>query len=214
MVTWQKWRGRAGGGVVWVVGSGATAGLVDRRLFYGQIVVSVNHAAYEAGIRHGFVVSNHHGVAQELAEAMPNVVAVAPEVEQVPEEHRWHGRLTAPNVVTVPTADQRYDRWDAERDWPEPDTVLPMGPSSAQLALGWAELLGPSVIMLVGLDCGRLDGAKNLPGHTDYPDEHFHPQLWQRSLEGSARVLRSRGIGVHSVNPFVTLHLEGHTFGL
>lgn len=212
-MSWEDWRGRAAGRTVWVVGSGATLDFLDPTLFDGQVVISVNHACLEAGIAHQYVATNHHGMAQELAEQLPDCVVVTSDVEKVPEEHRHPVLPTAPNVLLAPTGEQKYDRWDAAVDWPSDGRILPMGPSSATLALGWAEHLGPARVMLAGLDCGRIDGRKNLAGHRDYGDEHFHGGLWRRSLEGAAAVLRSRGIPVHSVNPWVTLHLEGHTFG-
>lgn len=212
MVNYLDWQGRHAGATVWVLGSGPTMNHIDPRLF-GPVAVAVNHVALELDVWVPFVATNHHGIAQEVAEAMPDTVVVTSEVEQVPPEHACPVRPSAPNVLFVPTTDQKYSAWQAERDWPEDRTVLPVGPSSAQLALGWAEFIGAGNILLAGLDCARIDGGKNVEGHQNYPDEHFHADLWRRSLEGSARVLRGRGIPVHSLNPWVTLHLEGHSLG-
>lgn len=203
------WQGRHAGATVWVLGSGATLDHVDRRMI-GPVTVAVNHVALELGIKVPFVATNHHGMAQEVAEQMPDTVVVTPEVEQVAPEHACPVRPTAENVVFVPTSQQKFSGWDAAVDWPEDRTVLPLGPSSVQLALGWAEFIGAAGILLAGVDCARIDGTKNVSGHRNYPDQHFHPDLWRRALEGSAAVLRARGVAVHSLNPWVTLHLEGH----
>lgn len=208
-VRYLAWQDRHAGSTVWVLGSGATLNHVDLRMV-GPVSVAVNHVALEMGVWVPFVATNHHGMAQEIAEQMPDTVVVTPEVEQVAPEHACPVRPSAGNVVFVPTPAQKFGGWNAEADWPDDRTVLPLGPSSVQLALGWAEFIGASGILLAGVDCARIDGTKNVTGHRNYPEQHFHPELWRQSLEGSAKVLRSRGVPVHSLNPWVTLHLEGH----
>lgn len=200
------------GETVWVVGSGASLNHVKPSLLRGEIVIGVNQSVLEWGGRATYLVTNHHPVAAEVSVQAPGAWVITSDVEKVPPEHQQPTELDAPNILTVPTTAQHYGAFDAWQHWPTDPHVLPMGPSSATLALGWAEFVGASHVILLGLDCGELDGRSNLAGHEVPPAEHRHYGLWERALVSSAAVLRLRGIEVYSINPFVTLSLEGHTF--
>jgi hypothetical protein len=59
------------------------------------------------------------------------------------------------------------------------------------------------------VDCGELDRAGRV---ADYPGGHLHYAMWENALRSTAEKLRKDGLNVYSLNPFVTLALEGHTF--
>jgi hypothetical protein len=70
--------------------------------------------------------------------------------------------------------------------------------------------LGASTIILVGADCGTLDGEHRVK---DYPDGdklwalyNKHHKLMKDWLE------QNYSVKIHSLNPFINLNLEGHTF--
>jgi hypothetical protein len=74
-----------------------------------------------------------------------------------------------------------------------------------------AAYMGAANIILVGADCGAFDNASRIADYPD-PNGHLHYGLWTRSLEAMARRLRILGVGVHSLNPWVTPRLEGHRY--
>jgi hypothetical protein len=81
----------------------------------------------------------------------------------------------------------------------------------------WAVWLGAAHIVLVGADCGVIDGENNrvgyyAPANNANLEAHAHHRLWERKLNEMAGKIRSMGIGVHSLNPWTTFGLEGHTW--
>jgi hypothetical protein len=79
------------------------------------------------------------------------------------------------------------------------------------MAMHLAAYMGAADIVLVGADCGAFDNASRIADYPD-PDGHLHYGLWTRSLEAMAARIRSLGVGVHSLNPWVTPRLEGHRY--
>jgi hypothetical protein len=78
----------------------------------------------------------------------------------------------------------------------------------------WAVWLGAAHIVLVGADCGVIDGTNNVEGYRspvdiDLDSVAMHKD-WEMMLERMAVHVRSLGVSVHSLNPWVTLGLEGH----
>lgn len=209
-MNYRKFRNSLGAGrTVWVVGSGATLGHIDPRFFDDKVCVCVNFAGTVLGLRDFFSVTHHHDDAQAVAETRPDCTVITTEVEQVPSTDSTGVQATAPNIVKVPTIDQQYAAFDAELHWPtDPDRFV-IGPSSVTLAIHWAVYLGAKDIVLAGVDCGELDHAGRV---AEYPGGHLHYAMWENALRSTAGKLRKDGVNVYSLNPFVTLALEGHTF--
>ena len=207
MVNWMDFKDAHKGETVWVLGSGKTADFVDRTFFDGKTVVAANHA-WKGKAEHAYVCSNHWGTE-------PGRWLVVPEAEPVPVQDMYRGpKPDDPRVVFVPTIQQHYADFDPELHWPDGDR-LAVGPSSATIATAWAVHLGAAHLVFVGFDCGVIDGSERKdgyypPANSDAVDRHSHHRLWGRVMEDTARFLRARGIGCHSLNPWVTLGLEGH----
>lgn len=209
------------GETVWVVGSGKTLDHIAADFFDDKVTIAVNQALAEKDGRATYWVSNHHPVAVDLAERFPAAHAVVPTVEPVPPEHRRPRPLDLPNIVPVPVGEQHYARFDPEVHWPDDNVRLAVGPSSATLGMAWAEWVGARTIIVVGLDCGAIDGEPNSSSHVPFGDwmrdpaeaaKHRPYRAWEDALVRTAEFLRRRGVQVHSLNPWATLSLEGHKF--
>jgi hypothetical protein len=75
-----------------------------------------------------------------------------------------------------------------------------------------AALLGAVDIVLVGVDCGVVDGGVNVADYYEQTQRSF--PTWNDHLILMRNWLRDTyGARVYSLNPFVNLHLEGHRFG-
>jgi len=73
-----------------------------------------------------------------------------------------------------------------------------------------AAWLGASNIVLVGADCGTIDGDGRVK---DYPSGHAPWALYNQHLLRMKQWLRENySVEVYSLNPFVNFNLEGHTF--
>ena len=208
-LTYRDYRDAALGETVWVVGSGRTLGFISPRFFDDKVTVCVNFAGIVHGLRRFTSVSNHHDDAQAIAVAKPGLTVVTTETEQVPSKDSTGVQATASNIVKVPSIDQPYGAFTAAEHWPDDPNLFAVGPTSLHLALRWAWYIGAAHIVLVGVDCGEIDGQARVE---DYPPGHLHFELWERTLREIADRLREDGIGVHSLNPWVSLALEGHTF--
>ena len=199
------------GETVWVLGSGASLQGVSPMMFAGQTVVATNFAGTTAGLEHFYSVAHHHSDADRIAALRPDLLVFTPDIEQLPPEDRSPARASAPNVRFVPTTDQHYSRFDPEAHWPTDDDRLVVGPTSLHMAMHLAAYMGAANIILVGADCGAFDNVSRIADYPD-PNGHLHYGLWTRSLEAMARRLRILGVGVHSLNPWVTPRLEGHRY--
>lgn len=204
------------GETVWVVSGGATSRHLHPGFLTGKPVVAVNYAGDALSLNDFHTVTNHWDDAAKIATDHPTLPVITTEVEQMPTG--WESGLTAeqlpPNVIRVPTVEQPFQRYCVTEHWPT-DGRFTLGPTSLHLALHWAVYLGAAHLVLVGADCGLIDGDHHIPNYTgnlNGQPPHLHFDLWTRTLTSIAEKLRADGIGVHSLNPWVTLALEGHRY--
>lgn len=214
-LTWQDWRGAFEGQTVWVLGSGKTLDYIPASFWRDKRVIAVNYAADKLNLEHVWTVTNHWDDAQIIAERHPDYLVVTPDREMQPAQFITNLDLTGlDNVLQVPTVDQPYGAFTTAEHWTTDDR-LGLGPTSAHLAIAWAQHLGASAVILAGIDCGAIDGAGRIVGYPNNPDGtpgHLHYRLWEAALRDIAHRLRADGVAVMSLNPWVTLALEGHTF--
>ena len=208
-LSYRTFRNTRRGQTAWVLGSGRTLQHTSPRFFDDKWCIAVNYAGTVHGLRSFTSVSNHHDDAQAIAEAKPGLIVVTTEVEQVPSTDTTGVAATAYNIVKVPSIEQPYGGFTTEKHWPDDPDLFTVGPTSLHLALRWAWYCGAAHIVLVGVDCGQVDGHGRID---DYPPGQLPYALWESTLRDIADRLRKDGISVHSLNPWVSLALEGHTF--
>lgn len=197
------------GSTVWVLGSGVTLDHVDSSFLEDKVVVGTNTTGMLKNVEH-YVVSNHWGPVQQGSDA--GYWSVGSEVEQVPAQDRHPTKPEGERVLLVPTITQRYSDFTPARDWPDDRRTFVVGPTSLHFALHWALWIGAAHIVLIGADCGLIDEKNNADGYYEgtVDPAHQHHKLWQAKLEEMAAKIRSLGVSVHSLNPWVTFGLEGH----
>lgn len=199
------------GQTAWVVGSGASLNHIDPSFFADKWCMCVNYAGTTLGLPRFYSVSHHHSDADAIARMRPDLLVFTTEVEQLPVSDQSPHPAREPNVVKVPTTTQRYSAWNPDVDWPTDPNVLTVGPSSIHMTMHLAAYMGAAHIVLVGADCGEFNDESRVTNY-EHPDGHLHFGLWTAALEAMARKLRSLGVGVHSLNPWVTPRLEGHRY--
>ena len=201
-------RGSRKGETAWVLGSGASLNFVPRWFWSDRLIVATNFVGTRLGLDEFYAVTHYHVDAAIIAEQRPDVPIIAPRIDQggiaaIPLPP------TAPNIYYINTGHQAYSQFDCAEFWPrEPDTLV-VGPTSLHMTMHFAQYLGAQHLILVGADCGTLDGASNFTGYApgDNP-----MSVWESSLRDVANHLRSEGVSVMSLNPFVNFGLEGHKF--
>lgn len=215
MSSFLDFENRHRGETIWVLGSGRTLDFVGPSFFADKTVVATNHTFLNR-LETGYVVSNHWRLLPELAFPSEPFWFVTPEVEAVPESDRSWSRPDGSNVLFVPTIGQKFAQFKPLEDWPEHGRFV-VGPTSLHLSLHWAVWLGAAHIVLVGADCGDIDGVNNAVEYYRQEEvggirNHAHHKLWERTLVEMAEKIRSLGVSVHSLNPWVTFNLEGHVW--
>jgi len=212
LVDLQELAARHAGELVWVLGSGPSLNYVDAGLFADQTVVATNFAAESLAFEADYVFSHYHHV---VAQLLPSDVTTFVTLERDTLSHKpWRGHI--PDNVAFAKQDSYSapgGAWNPLTTHKPKKGTLAYGSSSLHGAMHLAAHLGASHIMLVGADCGTIDGAHRVDtyrvknGHTPWALYNEHHQLMKQYLQ------ETYGAKVHSLNPFINLNLEGHTFG-
>jgi hypothetical protein len=202
---------------IWVLGSGATLSHVNPEFFRGKIVVATNRVAERMGLydmRDVKVYTHTHYHAEDavpLARQYPRHLFFAPNGEQghagLPQES---DRLR--NITYYPHQPTKYG-FTVEEAWP-PVGGLIVGSTSLHGSMHLACVMGARNVILVGADCGLLDGRTNQGGYVSgnlRSDPLPFLARWNQHLIEVASELREvYGVNIYSLNPFVNLNLEGH----
>jgi hypothetical protein len=200
------------GETAWVFGSGATLNFMDSAFFDNKLIVSTNFAAISFGLQPDFVFTNHHSGVNPMAEKMPDTTFVVNRYETPdPVEYvKGMANVVVSDPKSVHNSFGSFDPYG--RDKPERPDQLVFGSTSTHGAMHLAALLGAVDIVLVGVDCGVVDGGVNVSNYYEQTQRSF--STWNDHLIVMRNWLRDTyGARVYSLNPFVNLHLEGHRFG-
>jgi len=200
------------GDTAWVFGSGATIDYLSPEFFKDKLIVSTNTSAFEFGVKPHYIFTHHHQSLSDLIPVMTETVFVMNRFDY-PGREEYPG--AEPNVIihnpkTEKNSHDRFDPYNADR--PAHAHQLVFGSTSVHGAMHLAAYVGAKNIVLVGVDCGKLDDKVNFE---TYPYTTQRPfEVWSRHLALMRDWLRDTyGVNTYSLNPFVNLHLEGHSFG-
>jgi len=194
---------------IWVLGSGPSLDHVGADFFVDKIVVSTNYAAQTLGVMADYAFTHYHKVARELQGITATVVTL----ERDTNTHEAWGFEDFENITFAEQDSYQApgSAWNPFDRNPPKEGSLAYGSSSLHGAMHLAAHLGASSIVLVGADCGTLDGAhrvKDYPvdGHKPWALYNQHHKLMKDWL------VEKYGVAIHSLNPFINLNLEGHKF--
>ena len=200
----------------WVIGSGPSLTYVDPWFFNGKNVVAVNSAGERLGLyvsrpRRLLTFTHYHEELLYLADKYEGYEFYAPEGDQgfagQPTEYR-------DNITYFPHPETTYE-FDVEKA--SVSDGLLVGSTSLHGAMHLACVKGAENLILVGADCGFIDGQSNQIGYqsgnlvTD--DACAWMARWNDHLIDVKHWLIAKyGVRVYSLNPFVNFNLEGHTW--
>lgn len=203
---------------IYVLGSGPTLTFIDPDFFTGKTVIATNTVGERLGLytREVRLFTHSHYQWEDtypLAEKYPN------HFFWVPEGHRGFagtpGRTDLANVFHYPHQPTVYD-FTVEKAWP-PEGGLIVGSTSLHGSMHLACLLGARNVILVGADCGMIDGQANQDGYQSgnlvNDDTMMWLGRWEQHLRQVKDALTARyGVRIYSLNPFLNMNLEGHTW--
>lgn len=205
---------------IYVLGSGASMDFIEPAFYDGKTIVATNLVGHLLGIIQPWVYthSHYHVNALEVATAHPESIVVAPSGDRgfsgTPE-------TLLPNVIYYDHVGTGAE-FNVENAWH--GTGLIVGSTSIHGSMHLAAYMGAANIILVGADCGLIDGRSN---HGKYVNEYGLTSSgdlltsdaltwlgrWDRHLrEVKRKIQEVYGCGVYSLNPFVNFNLEGHSF--
>jgi hypothetical protein len=199
------------GETVWVFGSGSTLNFIDPAFFNDKICVTANHVGKTFGLKAFYAYSNYHqqDIHQGFGDGLITAVMLA---KDTLTQQGWAGEL--PNKVALSHAHSFAppgSSWDPYK-MPPPEGQIVYGSSSIHGAMHLAAHLGASHIVLVGADAGLIDNESNVQDYP-VPTQQFSLSVWNRHSIVLKRWLAERyGVKIYSLNPFINLNLEGHTF--
>lgn len=206
---------------VYVIGSGPTLDYIDPAFFYDKDVVAVNSAAERLGL-HGkcerlTTFTHYHSEAVSIVDRFPGATVFAPEGDRGFAGQPKPENLRPSRITYMPHQPTDYD-FRIERITDLPPGGVIVGSTSAHGAMHLASKgdYATSVI-LVGMDCGRIDGQANMTGYRSGDLDLNHELTWLRRwndhLEQVKRWLEATyRVRIYSLNPFVNLNLEGHSW--
>lgn len=198
------------GETLWVLGSGPSLNFIDGEFFDDKVTVSTNFSARALGIHPHYAFTHYHENAADLLSDSSCVVTIE---QDTLSYQAWQGEQPH-QLVLAPT---QYEQppgstWNPLTSHKPGLGQIAYGSSSLHGAMHLAAILGASFIVLVGADCGRIDGADRVNnyqvqnGHTLWSLYDRHHLLMKQYLE------QEYPVKVHSLNPFINLNLEGHRF--
>jgi hypothetical protein len=199
------------GETAWVLGSGASLNFLQPSFFDDKFVVSTNAVAMHFGAKASYAFTHHHREFQNISSAYPHTVFVANRFDY-PTSREWTNPGQNVIVHDPKTRENSHDLFDPfERDRPAHVHQLVFGSSSVHGAMHLAAYVGAKNLVLVGVDCGTIDGSVNFDRYPKPTEQPF--TIWNRHLILMRDwLVKSYGVNVYSLNPFVNLHLEGHRF--
>jgi hypothetical protein len=205
--------GKHRGETIWVLGSGPSLTFLSSSFFLHKITVSTNFSARALGVKPDYVFSNYHEDALDLLTDSGIVVTLA-------KNWRDDSPFPSPDKSGIVLIEQDSYRpkdttWNPLTTHRPREDSLAFGSSSLHGAMHLAAHLGASHIVLVGADCGTIDGHDRIadyapasygPGATPWEMYNKHHKLMKEYL------VEKYGVQVYSLNPFINFNLEGHTF--
>ena len=206
MRTLESFKDCHNGETLWVLGSGGSLDFLEPSFFDDKICIGVNFVGKAFKIANYFTFSHYHPDSLEMAESSRFVFT--PRKEHGNREV-WSGHLPE-NVVLFDTTTGVPGNSFNPFGKDNPTTGLMIGNSSIHGAIHLAAYMGAKYIVLVGADCGKLDGADRFSGYVtgDNPWSEYNTKL----IMVKQWVFENFGARMYSLNPFVNFNLEGHRF--
>lgn len=208
-VTIEELAGQHFGQDVWVVAAGPSAGFVEPGFFDNKITIGVNRVWTR--FKTDYLVVKEANVLQQAIDAGSKVVA---------SKHHC-GSLDY--QINKARGDFYYfDHQHNELEDVDLEIIgtdkLVVSFSTITSAIHLAAYMGAANIIIVGHDCGSIDGKLNFDG---YPinlmqDLEFYKDFLSR-IERQTLMVRDRlvevyGCRIHSLNPWINFNLEDHSY--
>lgn len=209
---------------IYVIAAGASAGHIDPEFFDGKITIGVNRVFVR--FRCNYVVLKEFANAEydrKLAES-----GAAPVIARWDAGGIRQGKMR-PNTMSFRNPRcYFFDHLENEREQIDvsligaDDDRLVVSYSTITSAIHLAAYMGARNIILVGHDCGVIDGRATFEGYNDdltitpWDNAEEYVQwltlIEEQTLTVKAAIEQRLGARIYSQNPFINFNLEKHDF--
>jgi len=204
----------------YILGSGPTVGMFPPSFYDNKNVVATNLVAERLGLYERdecltlLTHSHYHAETYELAEKYPNYMFWTPKGDRGFEGSP--GRTDLKNVFHYPHKPTSFD-FTVDDAKPDNMTGLIVGSTSVHGSMHLACKFGATYGILVGVDCGAIDGKFNQAGYESGNLVTSDPLEWVTRWELHLRQVsnwlsQEYEVRFCSMNPYLNLNLEGHTW--
>jgi hypothetical protein len=199
------------GGDIYVIASGSSLNYVKKDFFDNKITIGVN--LIWRFFNCNYVVKHHNG-GQAVIDNGLKLVSSRNDCCTPDMPNSYKGLYYYYNHEN-----KRQVTNDIDYSFLDSEDSLVVGRTTVIDAMSFAYFIGAKNIILCGADGGCINGDVNLKGYYEdtrktNPQEMHHVRITNILIKEFADVLRKKGIGVYSLNPFVDFQLEGNKFDI
>ena len=189
---------------IYVIGSGPSCSYIEPEFFADRIAIGVNHAYKRFPVNYVIMKEN-------LSERTTDLPLIASRYAFGSHQHPEN------------KADYIFSHHDNRNNKIKWQDLQPNGErfvvsnSTITSAIHIAAFMGARAVFLVGHDCCEIDGDLRFEGYNKLHEQKENAyRRWVSELEVQTMqvrdyIKREYGIPVHSINPFVSMRMEGHT---
>lgn len=219
----QMLKNKHNGSDIYVIGSGPSLTYIDPSFFDNKVVVCINHTIRFVNAKEGMrylVAKEANEVMQRMANSKQAKIVMCKYHSGIPpkEGEDQKERL---NRIFYPDDTYMFDARTDVIGHLDNTTALERSSSTIVSGIHLAAFMGAKNIILVGHDCGDLDGQRHVKnynkknaviGENAYKKWMVHRKVEKKTLKAKKILNEKWGINVYSLNPFINFNLEGHKY--
>jgi hypothetical protein len=201
---------------IYVIGSGPSCDYIDPSFFYDKITIGINQVYKKYNTK--YIVKKDHNLLQQTLDNYQGIILVS-------KKHAaYHEEIDISkykNIQNLCVYDHLPNKEDIDLSTFDKENYLCVSHSTITTGIHFAYYLGARNILLVGADHGLLNNKMNFDDYyTDikeiWQDNWDEYKKWVKTLDSSTikicEKIRSLGINVHSINPFINFRLENNKY--
>ena len=202
---------------IWVLAAGPSLNYIDASFFSNKITIGVNRIC--KFIECNYVVAKDGRGFGEISSALQDKTELILSKHESGNLHQNINSINYKHYIFEHPAKPREEP-DLSCISQESDKIV-VSYSTITSAIHLAAYLGAKNIIIVGHDCGTIDNQSTIEGYYNNIKPHQGTEQgyinWLSLIENhtalvSAKISKEYGCNIHSLNPFINLNLEGHTY--